>query len=126
VPSLPQNLLVTSKSFSSFSRVDANLSARHTLVATGGLFPGVTDNDMLGTFTPPDATVRLTVHANEIAVTERALWTDTLFGETTVHIHHYQADVLPKGTLTMQLLPETTLGNFFNQQHRDTRHVSGR
>lgn len=120
VPSLPQNLLVTSKSFSSFSRVDANLSARHTLVATGGLFPGVTDNDMLGTFTPPDATVRLKVRANEVAFTERALWTDTLFGETAVSIHHYQADVLPKGTLPMQLLPETTLGNFFNQQHRDT------
>jgi carboxypeptidase family protein/TonB-dependent receptor-like protein len=120
VPSLPETLLHTSTSFSSFTRVDANLSSRHTLVATLGLFPGRTHEDLLGTFMPPDATVDTHVHANEIAVTERALWTDALFGETTVHVHHYQTDVSPQGLAPMQLQPDTTLGNFFNEQHRDT------
>ena len=120
VPSLPETLLHTSTSFSSFTRVDANLTPRHTLVATLGVFPGVTHQDLLGTFTPPAATVDTHVHASEIAVTERALWTDTLFGETTVHIHSYQTSVLPQGAAPMELLPGTTVGNFYNEQHRDT------
>jgi hypothetical protein len=69
---------------------------------------------------PFDATVDTRVRANEIAVTERAVWTDSLFGETSVHVHNYQTDVMPQGGAPMQLLPDTTLGNFFNQQHRDT------
>jgi hypothetical protein len=120
VPSLPPDLLKTSQSFSSFTRVDANLSPRQTLVASGGIFPGVSHQDTLGTFTPPPATIDLHVKANEIAVTERALWTDSLFTETTVHAHAYGTDVVPQGSAPMQLQPETTLGNFFNQQHRQT------
>ena len=120
VPSLPEDLLHTSTSFSSFTRVDANLSPRHSMVATLGLFPGRTHGDLLGTFMPLDATVDTRVRANEIAVTERAVWTDSLFGETSLHVHNYQTDVMPQGGAPMQLLPDTTLGNFFNQQHRDT------
>ncbi len=120
VPSLPETLLHTSTSFSSFTRVDANLTPRHTLVATLGLFPGKTHMDLLGTFMPPNATVDTHLNAHEIAVTERALWTDTLFGETTFHVHRYQTDVYPQGAAPMRLLPGTTLGNFYNEQHRDT------
>jgi Carboxypeptidase regulatory-like domain/TonB dependent receptor len=120
VPSLPEDLLHTSTSFSSFTRVDANLTPRHSLVGTLGLFPGRTHGDLLGTFMPLDATVDTRVRANEIALTERAVWTDSLFGETTIHVHNYQTDVTPQGAAPMQLLPDTTLGNFYNQQHRDT------
>ena len=120
VPSLPEELLHTATSFSSFTRVDANMTPRHSLVATLGLFPGRTHDDLLGTFTPPEATVDTRVRANEIAVTERAVWTDALFGETTVHVHHFETDVFPQGTAPMRLQPDTTLGNFYNEQHRDT------
>jgi hypothetical protein len=75
---------------------------------------------LLGTFTPPDATVDTHVMAHEVAVTERAVWTDTLFGETTVHLHRFSTDVFPQGAAPMQLLPDTTLGNFFDEQHRET------
>jgi len=120
VPSLPQDVLRVSEWFSSFTRVDANLSPRNTLVATGGVFPSVSHSATLGTFTPPDATVDLRGHGHQAAVTQRVTWSDTLFGETTVQTHDYQTDVIPQGSAPMQLLPETTLGNFFNQQHRDT------
>jgi carboxypeptidase family protein/TonB-dependent receptor-like protein len=120
VPSLPEDILHTSTSFSSFTRVDANLTPRHSMVSTLGLFPGKTHGDLLGTFMPLDATVDTHVRANEIAVTERAVWTDSLFGETSIHVHNYQTDVIPQGGAPMHLLPDTTLGNFFNQQHRDT------
>ena len=45
VPSLPRSCCTRRTSFSSFTRVDANLSPRHSLVATGGLFPGKTHED---------------------------------------------------------------------------------
>jgi len=120
VPSLSEDLLHTATSFSSFTRVDANLTPRHSMVGTLGLFPGRTHWDLLGTFMPPEATVDTHVHAHEIAVTERAVWTDSLFGETTFHVHRYQTDVFPQGAAPMRLLPDTTLGNFYNEQHRDT------
>ncbi|HUK35333.1 MAG TPA: carboxypeptidase regulatory-like domain-containing protein, partial [Vicinamibacterales bacterium] len=120
VPSLPETLLHTATSFSSFTRVDANLDSRHSLVGTFGWFPGKTHQDLLGTWTPPDATVDTHVHADETAVTERAVWTDSLFGETTVHVHRFTTDVAPQGAAPMQLLPDTTLGNFFNNQYRAT------
>ena len=118
VPSLPQDQLRISKWFSSFTRVDANLTPRHSLVATGGVFPSVFDTATLGTFTPAAATIDLHVHANQMAVTERAIWTDRMFAETTVQTHQYETDVVPQGSLPMELQPQTTLGNFFNQQRR--------
>ena len=120
VPSLSQDQLRISKSFSSFTRIDANLSSRQSLIVTGGVFPSVFDSATLGTFTPPNATVDLHAHAFEMAATERAIWTDTLFSETTVQAHDYRTDVFPQGFAPMRLQPQTTLGNFFNQQHRDT------
>jgi hypothetical protein len=120
VPSLPQSLLRISKSFSAFTRLDANVSRSHSLVAAGGLFPSVSNDATLGTFTPPEATVNLHAHANQSSVTERSLWTDWLFGETTAQMHAYGTDVLPQGSAVMQVQPQTTLGNFFNQQRRDS------
>lgn len=120
VPSRPEDELRTTKWFSSFTRVDANLSPRHSMIATGGLSPSVATWATLGTFTPPDATVDIHAHVNHAGVTERALWTDTLFSETTVQVHEYETDVIPQGAAPMVLQPETTLGNFFNRQHRST------
>jgi hypothetical protein len=120
VASRPEEELRTTKWFSSFTRADANLSPRHSLVATGGLFPSVTTLATLGTFIPPDATADIHSHVNHAGVTERALWTDSLFSETTVQVHEFLTDVIPQGAAAMVLRPETTLGNFFNTQHRST------
>jgi hypothetical protein len=89
-------------------------------VATGGIFPSRSADDTLGTFTPPDATVDIDARANRASVMERALWTDSLFSETTVQLHDFQTDVLPQGSAPMVLTPDTALGNFFNRQHRYT------
>ena len=120
VPSRPENELRTTKWFSSFSRVDANLAPRHSLVGTGGFFPSMTSQATLGTFTPPEASVDVHARVDHVGVTERSLWTDTLFSETTVQVHEYRTDVTPQGTAVMELQPDTTLGNFFNRQHRAT------
>jgi hypothetical protein len=120
VPSRPIDELRTSQSFSSFTRLDGIMTPRHSFVATVAFVPGVADQATLGTFTPPPATVDLHSQANETAFTERAIWTDTLLTETTVQMHDYRTDVVPQGAALMELRPETTLGNFFDQQSRET------
>src|SRR5262249_31195917 len=120
VPSRSEDELKTTTWFSSFTRVDANVSPRHSLVATGGIFPSVAKWATLGTFTPPEATADLHSQMNHAGATERAIWSDTLFSETTGQVHIAENDVLPQGNLPMALLPETTLGNFYSTQHRST------
>jgi hypothetical protein len=120
VPSQPENVLKTDRWFSAFTRVDANLSAEHSLMATGGIFPRVSTQTNLGTFTPPNATVNQDSQVNHGALTERALWSDSLFSETTAQVHGYTNLVKPRGSAPMALYPETTLGNFYNRQRRHT------
>jgi hypothetical protein len=120
VPSRPESELRTDRWFSSFTRADANLDPKHTLVATGGIFPRVTDQANLGTFMPPETTVTLHSRVNQAAVTERSLWSDTFFTETTVQAHSYKTSDDPRDDEPMTLQPETASGSFYNRQHRST------
>jgi outer membrane receptor for ferrienterochelin and colicin len=120
VPSRPPDELRRSQSFSSFTRADANLSPRHALTAVAGFFPTYAEFANLGTFTPRDATVDLRGGVNTAAVTERTLWSDSVFSETTVEFNQYRTEASPQGGHAMELLPENTLGNFFNRQTRST------
>lgn len=120
ISSRPQEEVKTSHRFSSYTRVDAALSPRHSIVAVGGFFPSVYNDATLGTFTPPEATVDTHSGVNTLGVTERALWTANVFSESTVEINSYHTEVTPQATGAMNLLPETTLGSFFNHQIRDT------
>ena len=120
VASRPQDELRTSNRFSSFTRMDANLSPRHLLVAAGGWFPASARSATLGTFTPPDASVNTRGLVSTGSLTERSLWSDSPFSETTAEIHSYDTTILPRGPSAMELLPETTLGSFFNRQYRAT------
>jgi hypothetical protein len=122
VPSRPENERRESKSLSSFTRLDANLSPGTSLVATVGLFPGTTSSATLGTFTPPDATVDLRSFARQAAViirSSRGGW----LNESTVHGLLAGSDAVPQGSALMEMRPETTLGNFFSRQHRDSTSV---
>jgi hypothetical protein len=120
VESRPQSELRTSNRFSSFTRLDANVSPKHLVIAAGGWFPAGARQATLGTFTPPDASVNTRGRVSTGSFTERSLWSDELFSETTAEVHGYETTVSPRGSLPMQLLPETTGGNFFNRQHRAT------
>lgn len=119
VQSRPQDELKRSHRFSSFTRTDAVLSPRHSLVGAVGFFPSRAEQATLGTFTPPAASVDMKGSANTASITERALWSERLFTETMFEVHGYGTDVMPRGPASMELLPETTLGNFFNRQHRE-------
>lgn len=119
VPSRPQDELKRSHRFSSFTRLDANVSSRHSLVGVAGFFPSRATQATLGTFTPQDASVNMKAGVNTVGLTERALWSERIFTETTLEAHSYSTDVMPRGSSPMELLPETTLGSFFNRQHRE-------
>jgi hypothetical protein len=120
VPSRSEDELRTSHRFSSFTRLDANLSPRHALVAAAGWFPASAKAATLATFTPPESAVNTSGQVNTFSVTERSLWSDALFSETTLEAHGYETTVVPRTAGPMRLLPETTFGGFFNRQYRST------
>ena len=118
--SRPETEQRVTKAFSSFTRMDANVTRRHLLVTTVGMFPSVVDFASVGTFTPPEASANFGIFGKQVSVTDRALWTDRVIGETTFQWYGSRTDVEPQGLAPMELLPDTTLGNFFNRQHRTT------
>jgi hypothetical protein len=120
VESRPQSEVKTSQRLSSFTRIDANLSDKQSLVAAAGLFPTENSQATLGTFTPPAATVDLNSNVTTMGVTLRSLWSDALFSELTGEAHSYETNVVPQGPSSMVLQPDTTLGNFYNRQRRMT------
>ncbi len=120
VPSLAENILSTDRSFTTLTRVDANLSSRHSLVTSGGIFSTQSSNATLGTFVPPPATVKLLDNLWHVAVSEHATWSDRLLTDSTIRIQSGDTTVSPQGLAPMELLPETINGNFFNRQARTT------
>ena len=120
IPSRPETELRKTEWVSSFTRIDANLTPKHSLVFSGGFEPSTVTLATLGTFTPPAATADTSDQVGHTMITERALLSHDAVVETTVQFHGYQTSAHGQGPLPMQLLPETTLGHFFNIQNRST------
>ena len=120
IPSRPETELRKTEWVSSFTRIDANLTPKHSLVFSGGFEPSTVSLATLGTFTPPAATADTSDQVGHSMFTERALLSKDAVVETTVQFHSYQTSAHGQGPLPMQLLPETTLGHFFNIQDRNT------
>ena len=119
IPSRPDTELRTTQWFSGFSRADVKVSSRHSLLLNGGLFPNSVNQATLGTFTPPAATADISGRTSHAMASDRYILTNSALLESTVQFQAYRAAVSGQGTDTMELLPGTTLGNFFNQQRRD-------
>ena len=120
VPSRPENELKTTQSYGSLTRLDANVSPRHMLAISGGFERGHAADATLGTFTPPEATADISDDIDYAMVTERTLLRGATFVESTLQVHQYRTGVSGQGTAPMELLPETTIGDFFNRQNRET------
>ncbi len=120
INSRPENELRKTDWVSSLTRIDVNLSERQALMFSAGFVPGSVSNATLGTFTPPAATADIDNHFSHAMMTERAQIAGGTFLESMLEFHTYDTSVLGKGPAEMQLLPGTTLGNFFNRQDRST------
>ena len=123
VASLPETELSIDRLVTTLTRVDATLSPRQSLTAIGGLFNSQSSEANLGTFVPPAATVKMGNHLWHLSATEHASWSDSILSESTVRVQVGDTTVSPQGLAPMELLPETTNGNFFNRQARTTGTV---
>jgi hypothetical protein len=113
IPSRPEDERRTTHWLSSFTRVDANLSDRHSLIVTGGLFPSKATYASLGTFIPPDSTFDVHDRVNHVALTERAVFSERLIAESTVQIDQFNTSITGHGAAPMEVWPDTFVGSFF-------------
>jgi len=123
VPSRPENELKTQRWFTTFTRVDLNASPRRSVVASGGAFSSRAEDATLATFVPPDASVTIDDGVRHASISDRMIWNSHIVSESTVRLQEYDTTVDPYGSSAMEIRPDTTLGNFFNRQHRTTNTV---
>jgi hypothetical protein len=119
VPSRPENERRVTNSLSTYTRLDANLATGQSLAGTIGFSPGKRVNETLGTFTPPEAAADLSNRSGNGGLTFRSVWSNSLVSESALQFQKFVTDVTPHGPAPTVLYPETTLGDFFNVQHRD-------
>ena len=109
------------ESFDSFTQIDANLNERHLLQATFSVFPRNIRRINLDTFNPREVTPDMDQVGYNIAFSERAILFPAGFLETRVAFKRLHLDISGQGPLPMTLHPVENSGNFFNDQHRETR-----
>ncbi|MFQ5741286.1 MAG: TonB-dependent receptor domain-containing protein [Acidobacteriota bacterium] len=126
-PRLPE-LEADSKleSFLSFTQLDANLGDRHTLSATFSMFPQKLGYVNLDSFHPQEVTPNLNQRGFNLALREAAALSPSMILETILSYTHYEVDIFGQGHEAMEIAPESSSGNFFNQQNRQTQTLQFR
>jgi len=121
VKSLPGEPEVKLKSFDSFTRIDAVMSARHTLGGGLILFPREVASASLSTFRPPEVTPDFNQSGVSTGAVDRlALSRDVVF-ETTASVRWFEVNVNTDGRSPMVYAPQTQSGSFFNDQEREVQ-----
>jgi Carboxypeptidase regulatory-like domain len=121
VKSLPDEPEVKLESLDSFTRIDAVISARHTLGGGLILFPRDVGHASMNTFRPPEVTPDFSQSGMSSGAVDRlALSRDVVF-ETTVSVRFFEVNVNTDGTSPMIYSPQTQRGSFFNDQEREVQ-----
>lgn len=124
VPGLPDDENhVFEHRFDAFTRLDASLSAAHTLSATGAVFVSRTGNLGLGTFVPQQVAPDFNFTGYSVGLRESATLSATTVLESSVTANVYMADTFGHGTEPNQFTVNGQRGSFFNTQNRRTRAV---
>ena len=123
VKSLPGSPQLGLDSFDSFTRLDAVLSARHSL--TGGViyFPRKIVNPTLGTFRPEETTPTFTQEGFSTGLVDRLILAPNMVLESTIAGRFFEVDEKPKGDQPMTYAPQGQSGHFFNRQERNVRSL---
>src|SRR5580765_3993492 len=121
VKSLPGEPALGLDSFDSFTRLDAVISARHSL--TGGViyFPRKITNPTISTFRPPDTTPNYTQTGFSAGFVDRVILSAHVVLESTFARRLFEVDEKTKGTDPMVYAPQTQSGSFFNRQERSVK-----
>ena len=123
VKSLPDEPEIALKSFDTFSRLDAVVSARHTL--GGGLigFPRKISRATMSTFRPPEVTPDFNQSGWSSGIVDRLSLAPDVVLETTLSGRWFEINVNTDGRAPMVYAPQTERGSFFNDQEREVNSV---
>jgi len=121
VKSLPDEPDVELTSFDSFTRLDAILSARHTVGGALIIFPRDITNATMNTFRPPPATPGLKQEGWSAGLLDRFALSPSVVLETTIAGRRFEIEVDPEGLEPLTIAPQSETGNYFNTQERHVR-----
>ena len=123
VKSLPDEPEIALKSFDTFTRLDAVVSARHTL--GGGLigFPREVKRATMSTFRPPEVTPDFNQSGWSSGAVDRLSLAPDVVLETTLSGRWFEINVNTDGRTPMVFAPQTERGSFFNDQEREVNSV---
>jgi len=123
VKSLPGRPQLGLDSFDSFTRLDAVISARHSL--TGGViyFPRKITNATLSTFRPEETTPKFTQSGFSAGAVDRLILAPHAVLESTLAVRIFEVDQKPQGDAPMVYAPQTQSGNFFSRQERNVHSL---
>jgi hypothetical protein len=118
--SRPPDQTKTAKWLSTFTRLDANLSPKLSLIGNMNIFRSAADDVTLSTFNGPDVTPDEQDHLASGSLAAHATLTDKIVFESTLQASGLTVDVAGHGSAPMLLIPSSNTGNFFNHQNRST------
>ena len=123
VKSLPDEPVITLRSFDSFTRIDSVLSSRHTLGGGVVLFPREVERIGMSTFRPPEVNPDLNQSGLSFGGVDRFAIAPDIVLESTLAARFFELNVNTEGRLPMVFAPETQSGSFYNDQEREVHSI---
>ena len=123
VKSLPDEPVITLRSFDSFTRIDSVLSSRHTLGGGIVLFPREVERIGMSTFRPPEVNPDLNQSGLSFGGVDRFAIAPDIVLESTLAARFFELNVNTDGRLPMVFAPETQSGSFYNDQEREVHSI---
>jgi hypothetical protein len=117
--SRPPDELSTQNELRVLTRVDASLSAAHTLTTTASGFGQRLIGANLDTFNPPEVTFDIHQTSWSVGVSDSLVVGTAGLVESQFQAGRYDVTVDGHGDLPMVIAPEENSGNYFNSQHRE-------
>jgi hypothetical protein len=118
VSSRPEDELSVQEYVSSVTRIDAQLSPRHTLAALVSIFPERRSHVGLGTYVPPEVAVDQRLGIYNASLSETAALGSSALLESAVHAGRQELELGPPEAGVLVLQPQGQTGRAFNRQHR--------
>jgi hypothetical protein len=119
VKSLAGEPNITLRSFDSFTRIDAAISARHMLTAGLLSFPREIRRVMMNTFRPPDVAQDFSQSGWSVGLADRLALGPHAVLDTTVAGRWFEVHADTDGRSPMVFAPPSQSGSFFNDQERE-------
>jgi hypothetical protein len=121
VKSLPDEPDIELTSFDSFTRLDAIVSARHTIAGGLIMFPREVGHATMNTFRPPEVSPSLNQAGWSAGLLDRFALSPSVVIETTVASRRFEIEVEGESDASMTIAPQSESGSYFNDQERHVR-----